>query len=42
MITGVKTLIDAELEGRTNTYSFRKVPSQTTTQGIWFDLALSP
>jgi len=41
-IIGIAQLVDNELEGRTNTYSFRKNPSQVTTQGIWFDLALSP
>jgi len=42
MIRGIKNVIDAELEGRMNTYNFRKNPSQVTTQGLWFDLALSP
>jgi len=41
-INGIKEVVDAELEGRTNTFNFRKNPSQTTTQGLWFDLALSP
>lgn len=41
-INGIKEIVDAELEGRTNTYNFRKNPSQVTTQGLWFDLALSP
>lgn len=41
-INGIKDIVDAELEGRTNTFNFRKNPSQTTTQGLWFDLALSP
>jgi cyclophilin family peptidyl-prolyl cis-trans isomerase len=42
MFTGIKALVDADLEGRTNTYSFRKNPSQVTAQWLWFDLALSP
>lgn len=41
-IRGIKNVVDAELEGRMNTYNFRKNPSQATTQGLWFDLALSP
>lgn len=41
-IQGIKQVVDAELEGRVNTYNFRKNPSQVTTQGLWFDLALSP
>jgi len=42
MITGIKSYIDTELSGGVNTWSFRKNPSQTTTAGLWFDLALSP
>lgn len=38
----LKELVDAELEGRTRFYTWRKSPSQVTTAGIWFDLALSP
>jgi hypothetical protein len=41
-IKGVKDLVNAELEGRVVVYNWRKVPSQTTVQGLWFDLALSP
>ena len=41
-VVGIKQVVDAELEGRTNTFNFRKNPSQVTTQGLWFDLALSP
>lgn len=41
-IRGIKNIVDAELNGRVNTYNFRKNPSQVTTQGLWFDLALSP
>lgn len=41
-INGIKQLVDAELEGRVNVFNFRKNPSQVTTQGLWFDLALSP
>lgn len=41
-LANVKAMIDAELEGRTRIYSWRKTPSQTTTAGLWFDLAMSP
>lgn len=42
MITWIKSYVDCFLEGRENTYSFRKNPSQATTAWLWFDLALSP
>lgn len=29
-------------EGRTRIFSWRKVPTQTTALGIWFDLSMSP
>lgn len=35
-------VIDAELEGKSRNYIWRKTPSQTTTIGIWFDLSMSP
>lgn len=35
-------IIDAELEGRVRNYGWRKVPSQVTTAGIWFDISMSP
>jgi hypothetical protein len=38
----VQQLIDAELAGQNRKYQWRKVPSQVTTAGIWFDLSLSP
>ena len=41
-INGIKGVVDAELEGRMRNYIWRKTPSQTTTIGIWFDLAMSP
>lgn len=40
--SSVKSLIDAELDGKTRRYTWRKTPSQATTAGIWFDLSLSP
>lgn len=41
-VNSIKQMIDAELEGRVRRYTWRKTPSQVTTAGIWFDLALSP
>lgn len=35
-------VIDAELQGRSRNYVYRKTPSQVTTVGIWFDMAMSP
>jgi hypothetical protein len=37
--TGIKDIVDSQLEGRVRNYKFRKTPSQVTTAGIWFDLA---
>lgn len=36
---GIKEIVDAELNGNTRNYQWRKTPSQVTTAGIWFDLA---
>lgn len=41
-VTGIKEIVDAELEGRVRQYVWRKAPTQTTTQGLWFDLSMSP
>jgi hypothetical protein len=41
-IANIKQLVDAELQGRTRTYMWRKNPSQVTSAGFWFDLSLSP
>lgn len=38
----VTDLIDAELNGQVHSHIFRKVPTQTTVSGFWFDLSLSP
>lgn len=35
-------LVDAYDLGQTRMFSWRKVPSQTTAAGIWFDLSMSP
>lgn len=42
MMTGIKDIIDSELDGRVRNYIWRKTPSQTTVIGVWFDLAMSP
>lgn len=34
--------VDAHLDGKIRTYSWRKSPTQTTTAGLWFDLSMSP
>lgn len=41
-ISNHKQLVDAELEGRVRTYSWRKNPTAATSGGLWFDMALSP
>lgn len=39
----VKQLVDSELDSGNYKFStFRKAPVQTTTQGLWFDLSMSP
>lgn len=44
-MSGFRTIgevIDAEIAGRARGYFWRKIPSVTTTIGIWFDLSMSP
>lgn len=41
-LNSVKQLVDAELKGQVRRNVWRKVPSQVTTAGYWFDLSLSP
>lgn len=41
-IRGIKDVVDAELEGRTNTYNFRKNPTPGGGTGYWFDLSMFP
>lgn len=41
-LASTKQIVDAELNGKTRRYTWRKTPSQTTTAGLWFDLAMSP
>lgn len=42
VINTISELINAELDGKVREYTWRKTPSQGTTGGLWFDLALSP
>lgn len=37
-----REFIEASDAGKTRIYSWRKVPTQTTASGIWFDLSMSP
>jgi hypothetical protein len=41
-VNSIKQVIDAENKGAVRRYQWRKVPSQVTTAGYWFDLSLSP
>lgn len=41
-VPNVRALIEAERNGQTAFYSWRKQPTQTTAAGIWFDLSMSP
>jgi len=34
--------VDAELDGKSRQYSWRKSPVQATTAGLWFDMSMSP
>lgn len=39
----IRSLVDAEIDGGNfKISSFRKAPVQVTTQGLWFDLSMSP
>lgn len=40
--TPISAIVNSELRGRVRQYGFRKAPVQITTQGIWFDLSMSP
>lgn len=42
MPSSVKEIVDAYEAGKTRYSVFRKVPTQTTASGIWFDLSMSP
>lgn len=41
-VNSVQQVVDAEISGAVRRYMWRKVPSQVTTAGLWFDLSLSP
>lgn len=41
-INGTRDIVEAIEQGRTNIYSFRKAPTQVSSNGIWFDLSSSP
>ena len=38
----IKEYVDADLNGQSFFSTFRKVPTQVTTTGVWFDLSMSP
>jgi hypothetical protein len=38
----IRALVDAELAGNAQFSSWRKIPSQATAAGIWFDVSMSP
>ena len=38
----VGALVDAELAGQVNRFSFRKVPAVVTGQGTWYDYSMAP
>ena len=40
--SGVRALVDSELDGKSRFSTWRKSPTQATTIGIWFDLSMSP
>lgn len=42
MITKFKDIIDAFNKGQTRYTTYRKVPTQTTVTGVWYDLSMSP
>lgn len=42
MLRSVREMVDCEIEGRIREYNWVKTPSQATTAGLWFDMALSP
>ena len=37
-----KDIVDAYLRGDLHYTGWRKIPSQVTTAGVWFDLSMSP
>ena len=41
-LRNVRDFVNAEVDGQTWLTTWRKTPTQTTTNGIWFDLSTSP
>lgn len=41
-VNSIQQVVNAEINGAVRRYMWRKVPSQATTAGYWFDLSLSP
>lgn len=37
-----RNFVESEQAGKNTIFTFRKVPSQTTASGFWFDLSMSP
>lgn len=42
MIQGINQLVQAELDGKERRYTWRKAPTQSVINGLWFDLSMSP
>ena len=42
MFRTIQEAVDAELAGKMRNYIWRKLPSQATTAGLWFDMSMSP
>lgn len=40
--TNIKSIVDAEIAGKTRYTTWRKAPTLTTAAGFWFDLSMSP
>ena len=38
----IKEVVDAELDGKTRRYVWRKAPAVTPTANVWFDMSMSP
>jgi hypothetical protein len=41
-LNSIKQLVNAEINGQSRLYTWRKLPTQVTAAGYWFDLSLSP
>ena len=40
--TGLRQILDSNTGGKTDYFFWRKAPSQITTTGVWFDMAMMP